>query len=52
MPTTFWAPWPGTETVMFCAPCCWTWALLKPAPLTRSFMMSIAWVIAPWLGTA
>jgi hypothetical protein len=33
---------PGTATVMMLLPCCWTWAPVKPAPLTRCSMIEIA----------
>ena len=44
------APLPGTATVMMFGPCCWTWAPVKPAPLTRFAMIVLASVMAVWLG--
>ena len=44
------APLPGTATVMMSGPCCWTWAPVKPAPLTRFRMIDLASFIAVWLG--
>ena len=31
---------------MMSLPCCWTWASVKPAPLTRLAMMFLAWVMS------
>jgi hypothetical protein len=50
VPTTFCAPAPGTDTVMFWLPCCCTSAPVKPAPLTRLSMIEIASFMSPWVG--